>query len=220
MTETLEKKRTIFPEICEKAKKRQGQSYRKGKYTRATSYGNAAYVKYISFSKKTEKIANEKNLELDLERIQEEVKYDGFYLIVTSELELSDKQIRDIYRALAKIEDTFKVTKSILNTKPVHGWSVSHIKRHFLVWFVALCLIRMLQRKLGDKYSPDQIIEALRKYRCVKMTTNYYTVVHKDPIINEIGDAFGLDMDFKNKTRKNFTAQVKETKLHYKILRN
>lgn len=69
MTETLEKKRTIFPEICEKAKKRQGQSYRKGKYTRATSYGNAAYVKYISFSKKTEKIANEKNLELDLERI-------------------------------------------------------------------------------------------------------------------------------------------------------
>ena len=141
-------------------------------------------------------------------------------MIVTSELELSDQQIRDIYRALAKIEDTFKVTKSILNTKPVHGWSVSHIKRHFLVWFVALCLIRMLQRKLGDKYSPDQIIEALRKYRCVKMTTNYYTVVHKDPIINEIGDAFGLDMDFKNKTRKNFTAQVKETKLHYKILRN
>ena len=51
---------------------------------------------------------NGRNLELDEEKIAEEAKYDGYYSIVTSELNLSDTEIRNIYRGLARIEDSLR----------------------------------------------------------------------------------------------------------------
>lgn len=174
-----------------------------GKYTRATSYGAAAYVKNIRFNKSTGEIANASELSIDEDLIREEEKYDGFYSIVTSELEFSDKKIRDVYRGLARIEDTFKVTKSSLNARPAFVWTPEHIQGHFLICFLALVVMRLLERKLGDRYSVDRIIEALKNYRCLQISTNYYRVSHKKPLVDEIGKAFGIDMGFVNITRRD-----------------
>ncbi|MDD4753752.1 MAG: transposase [Desulfitobacteriaceae bacterium] len=76
-------------------------------------------MKDLSFIKETGEIADEKNLSLDLKKIAEEEKYDGYYSIVTSEKELSDKEIRDIYRGLWKIEESFKIIKSEFKTRPI-----------------------------------------------------------------------------------------------------
>ena len=58
-------------------------------------------------------------LSLKLDKIQEEEKFDGYYSIVTSEKNLSEKKLRDIYKGLWKIEKTFKITKSELETRPI-----------------------------------------------------------------------------------------------------
>ncbi len=68
------------------------------KYDKVTSAGSAAYVLNISFSKDTGEIVDGKALELDLEKIKEEEKYDGYYSIVTSELKMPDMEMREIYR--------------------------------------------------------------------------------------------------------------------------
>ena len=140
---------------------------------------------------------------LDEALIEEEEKYDGYYSIVTSELELSDKEIRDIYRGLARIEDTFKVSKSSIKARPVHVWNPEHIQAHFLTCYLALMVIRLLEKKLDNRYS-DDILDALRNYRCAPLDANYHRVTHKDPLIDEIGEAFGLDMDFKTRPKKFF----------------
>ena len=82
------------------------------KYDRVTSAGSAAYILNIAFDKSTGEIVDGKNLELNLTKIREEAKYDGYYSIVTSELNMSDFEMRDVYHGLSKIEETFKISKT------------------------------------------------------------------------------------------------------------
>jgi hypothetical protein len=85
------------------------------KYNRATSYGAARYVKNIEYDKKTgEIITSKKRPVFDEARLREEEKFDGYYAIVTSELDKADEEIIDIYRGLWRIEESFKITKGDL----------------------------------------------------------------------------------------------------------
>lgn len=173
-----------------------------GNYTKATSYGAAAYVKNIVFDKKTGEIKTDKQLSLDIEKIEEEAKYDGYYSIVTSEKELSDQEIRKIYRGLIEIENTFKVTKSNLETRPVYVWTPKHIEAHFLTCFVALVLIRLLEKKLNNKYTVKEIIKSLRNYNCIHIDKNIYQFLSRDKVIEEIETVFDIDLSKKYKKRE------------------
>ena len=114
------------------------------KYDKVTSAGSAAYVKNIAFDKTTGEIVEGQILELDEEKIREQELYDGYYSIVTSELELTDLEMREIYRGLAKIEETFKISKSDFRSRPVYVSTNEHIDAHFSTCFTALVLIRLL----------------------------------------------------------------------------
>ena len=89
-------------------------------------------------------------LSLKLDKIQEEEKFDVYYSIVTSEKNLSDKELRDIYKGLWKIEKTFKITKSELETRPIFVWTEESIEAHFLSCFIALLIIRLLEKNFKD----------------------------------------------------------------------
>ena len=97
------------------------------KYDRVTSKGSASYVKNIAFDKSTGEIIEGRSLELDIEKIREEEKYDGYYSIVTSELKMADEEMRRVYRGLAKIEDSFKITKTFFESRPVYVRTNDHI---------------------------------------------------------------------------------------------
>ena len=134
-----------------------------GNYTRATSYGAAGYVNNIKFDKKTGAISDGCELSLNQEKIDEDAKYDGYYSIVTSEEHLSDIELRNIYRGLAKIEETFKITKSEFNARPINVRLVDHIDAHFLVCFISLVIIRLLQSEINNKYTIKNILEKIKK---------------------------------------------------------
>lgn len=53
-------------------------------------------------------------------------------MLLTSEMETSDDEIIDMYRGLWRIEESFKVTKSELEARPVYVWTKEHIEAHFL----------------------------------------------------------------------------------------
>lgn len=180
-----------------------------GGYTKATSYGAAGYVKNIKFNKTTGEVETDKDLSLDLEVIKEEEKYDGYYSIVTSEIELSDQKIRNIYRGLIKIEDTFKVTKSNLESRPVYVWTLEHIEAHFLTCFVGLVIIRLLEQRLHNKYSVEKILQALREYNCVNIDKNMYQFIYYDEIIKDIEEAFNVNLSKKYRSRKEIRTLLK-----------
>lgn len=171
------------------------------KYDKVTSAGSAAYVKNIAFDKTTGEIVEGQILELDEEKIREQELYDGYYSIVTSELELTDLEIREIYRGLAKIEETFKISKSDFRSRPVYVSTNEHIDAHFSTCFTALVLIRLLQAKLGHIYPVGRILDSLRKYNCTKIDTGLYQFLYFDEVIKSCGEVFHKDLNNKYRTQ-------------------
>jgi transposase len=168
-----------------------------GKYTRATSYGATAYIKNIKFVKSTGEIPDGLDLSLDIKKIEKESKFDGYYSIVTSEIELSDKEIRDVYRGLWKIEESFRIMKSEFNTRPIYHRLEDRINAHFLVCFVSLLIMRILELKLNHDYSAGMIRESIKKYGCSHLDQNHYLFDYRDDIIKSIEKEFGFDLGKK-----------------------
>jgi transposase len=170
------------------------------KYSRATSYGVAGYVNNLKFVKSTGEIADTNDLSINLNRIEEEEKYDGYYSIVTSEEHLSDIEIRNIYRGLSKIEETFKVTKSGLEARPVWVSRKEHIESHFLTCFIALVLVRLLEKRLDNKYPYQSIIDSIRNYTSANIEHDIYMQSFKNEVIDDIEQEFNINLSKKYKT--------------------
>lgn len=92
------------------------------KYNKSTSYGAAKYIKNLTFDSKTGEILESarQSLTFDKEKLREEEKFDGYYAIVTSEYKESSEKIIEMYRVLWRIEESFKITKSNFETRPVY----------------------------------------------------------------------------------------------------
>jgi len=168
------------------------------KYSKATTYGAAKYVKNLEFNEETGEILEGKQLPyFDYDKLAEEEKYDGYYAIVTSELKMSDEEIIDTYRGLWEIEETFRITKSTLETRPVYVSREDRINSHFLTCFISLVILRLLQKKTNQQYSTGRIIECLNKISCSYEQDNLYLFDYRSEISDAIGDACGIDFTRK-----------------------
>lgn len=179
------------------------------KYDKVTSAGSGAYVQNIAFDRTTGEIVEGRELVLDEAKIAEEEKYDGYYSIVTSELKMSDREMRETYRGLARIEETFKISKTEFESRPVFVWTNEHIEGHFATCFTALVLIRLLQAKLGSRYPVGKMIESLRKYKCTQIGSTLYQFVYYDEILRECGKIFGLELNNRYRTREQLRRLLK-----------
>ncbi len=184
-----------------------------GNYTRATSYGAAKYVKKVDFDKETgEILTSSSELDINEELIREEELLDGYYVLVTSEMDEPDEKIIDMYRGLWKIEESFKLTKSELEARPVYVWTQEHIEAHFLTCFVALTLTRILEMKLENKYSSGRIIESLTKSECSLLQQNYYHFDYYDEVLKDIGKVTGIDFSKRIRTLGDIKQELADTK--------
>ncbi|MCL4462280.1 MAG: transposase [Firmicutes bacterium] len=131
------------------------------------------------------------------DKLAQEELYDGYYAIVTSELEMSDVEVIDTYRGLWEIEETFKVTKATLETRPVYVSREDRIGAHFLACFIALVIIRLIHKKLNRCYSVEKIIECLNKIACSHEQDNLYMFDYRSKISDAISSNFGIDFTRK-----------------------
>jgi transposase len=116
------------------------------------------YQKYIAT------IGENRVIGLDGERIEQDALWDGYYGMQCSETNLDATIVIDAYQQLWKIEDSFRVLKSTMRTRPIFHWTPKRIKGHFVVCFIAFVLERALERKLkANKIaaSPEKIKEAI-----------------------------------------------------------
>ena len=120
-------------------------------------------------------------------------------MLLTSEMETSDDEIIDMYRGLWRIEESFKVTKSELEARPVYVWTKEHIEAHFLTCFVALTIARILENKLERKYSIGTILESLSNAKCSLIQQNYYLFDYYDEVLKDIERV--TDIDFGKRIR-------------------
>ena len=184
-----------------------------GSYTRATSYGAAKYVKKIDYDKDTGEILTSSSiLDIDEDLIKEEEALDGYYMLLTSEMDTPDDKIIDMYRGLWRIEESFKITKSELEARPVYVWTREHIEAHFLTCFVALTISRILEMKLEHKYSTERIIDSLSRAECSLLQQNYYVFDYYDEVLKDIGNVTNIDFSKRIRTLGEIKQVIADSK--------
>ena len=187
-----------------------------GSYTRATSYGAAKYVKKVDYDKDTGEILTASSiLDIDEDLIREEEALDGYYMLLTSEMDTPDDKIIDMYRGLWRIEESFKITKSELEARPVYVWTREHIEAHFLTCFVALTISRILEMKLEHKYSAGRIIDSLSRAECSLLQQNYYVFDYYDEVLKDIGNVTNIDFSKRIRTLGEIKQVIADSKKNF-----
>ena len=180
-----------------------------GNYTRNTTYGAAGYINNIAFDKKTGEVVDGLDLSLNIKKIEEEELYDGYYAIVTSEENLTDLELRNIYKGLTKIEETFKITKSEFKARPINVRLEDHIDALFLICFISLVIIRILQAESNNKYSLKQLLEKIKNFECTHESGNLYKFIKYKPEIQYLNRIFNINFDNKYLTREQIKKILK-----------
>ena len=176
----------------------------------SNSFGIKKYFKKVKIDKKTGEVLKGKDMYLfNQEKYERDLALDGYYTIVTNNLELHPFDIIKHYRQLSKIEESFKVTKTDLEGRPVYVWKESHIKGHFLTCYLALLFYRILQLKLDNKYPVHQIKEALRKANCIEITQGIYKMIPSTPLFYELSSHFNKDFGYQFMTVGDIKKQIK-----------
>ena len=107
------------------------------------------FIKTVDIDKETGEVIHPEKVIVFLdEKLKKYKETMGFYSIVTSEIEEDDREIINRYHGLSRIEDSFRIIKSDLEGRPIYVWTEEHIKAHFLICFIALTIIRIIQYKI------------------------------------------------------------------------
>ena len=166
------------------------------RYSKKEAGGALRYVKNVEYNKETGECINTTRIPyLDLDKIAEDEKYDGYYAIITSEVNMPDHEVVRTYHGLWEIERSFRITKSNLKSRPVYVSLEQRIEGHFLTCYIALLILRLLGKRLGGKYTPEQIIESLKRYQSCLVKDNVFRLTYYDPLIRDIGDALNLTLN-------------------------
>ena len=153
---------------------------------------SAKYISVKTVDKDGKKV--KAGISLDQAKINEDMKLAGYNMIVTSETDMSPADIYNTYHRLWKIEESFRITKSFLDARPVYVQKRETIYGHFLVCYLALFLLRILEIKcFKNKVNTYDIISFIRDFRVVKKDDNTYINLSRNRDANEkIKKATGL----------------------------
>lgn len=175
----------------------------------------AKYVKGIQYDRESgEVIECGKRLYFDEDRLAKEEALDGYYVIITSEVEREDDEIIEMYRGLWEIEESFKIVKSCFGLRPVYVRREDSIEAHFLVCFIALLIMRLLDRRLEYRFPIPRIIEDLKSASASRLEDNLWLFDYRQGSINDIYDLLGIDLRRKYMRTSEIRSLVAATKEH------
>jgi transposase len=147
-------------------------------------------------------------LSLNEEKIGRDLGLMGYYTLLTSELDMDEHEIIDKYHGLSRIEDSFRVIKSDLEGRPVYVRSPRHINAHFLICFIALTMIRLLQHKVLKNEGKvtnsvrnwemgipaGRLKDTLSGFMADAIPGGYYRLTKADGNLARLADAIGVDV--------------------------
>ncbi len=178
----------------------------------------------------------------DQEKVDEDEKLDGYYLIETNlagkgwfedtlpfkegeecrwredwgmlqlNKELTELGIVDIYGGLWKIEESFRIMKSDLSIRPVFVSSKKSIEGHFLICFLSLFVVRMIEKFIGRKYTMNALLRALRLFGMNDIGYDVYSITYYSQILTDLNLSLGLNFNQRVYERKDLKRCFGETR--------
>lgn len=149
---------------------------------------------------------------LNEEMIEKEQMYDGFYAVVT-DLDDDPEKIIAINKRRWQIEECFRIMKTEFKTRPVYLSRSDSIKAHFLTCFLALLVYRILENKLSNKYTVEQIVETLRNMNLTELEGHGYIPSYtRTDITDDLHELFGFRTDMQILKKAKLRSIIKDTK--------
>ena len=150
---------------------------------------------------------------LDEERIREEAMYDGFYAVVTN-LEDAPSEIIKINKRRWEIEENFRIMKSDFEARPVYVQRDDRIKAHFLTCYISLLVYRLLEKKLGEEFTCNQILETLREMNMTLLSkdSGYIPAYKRTKLTDALHNTFKFRTDFEFITKSSMRSIISNTK--------
>lgn len=149
---------------------------------------------------------------LDQNRIDNEMKYDGFYAVCTN---LED-DVSDIIRINQKrweIEECFRIMKTEFKARPVYLSRRDRITAHFTTCFTALVIYRMLEKKLENRFTCEEIIRTLRDMNMmIAPGEGYIPTYTRTDLTDALHGAFGFRTDYQITSQKNMRKILNQTR--------
>ncbi|MBQ4122750.1 IS1634 family transposase, partial [bacterium] len=141
-------------------------------------------------------VADKKVLSLNQSAIDNEAMFDGFYAVCTT-LEDDISDIIKVNKRRWEIEESFRILKSDFKARPVYLKRDDRIKAHFTTCFLSLLIYRILEHKLEEKYSSNQIISTLRNMNFFKIAGSGYAPTY---MRTDLTDALHKTFNFRTDT--------------------
>ena len=140
---------------------------------------------------------------LDEEKIAEEARYDGVYAVCTDLLDDDVSPILKVSEGRWQIEECFRIMKTEFEARPAYVRLEDRIKAHFLTCFLALLVYRILEKKLGDRYTCEEILKTLREMNFADIEEQgYMPVYRRTRLTDELHDVCGIRTDYQFITRQ------------------
>lgn len=157
-------------------------------------------------------IASKKVFSLNTTAIEKEEEFDGFYAVCTT-LEDDISEIIKINKRRWEIEESFRILKTDFKARPVYLKRDDRIKAHFTTCFLSLLIYRILEHKLDEKYSTNEIIKNLQDMNSLKINgIGYKQIYSKSEITTDLNDKFKLNIDQNFISLQNMKKILKESK--------
>ena len=120
--------------------------------------------------------------------------------------------IVEMYHGLWKIEQTFRVTKSELDARPVYVSREDRISSHFLTCFISLLIVRILEHELNHEHSSEQIITSMRKANVVELNSTTFKTLYYDKVLQRLKETMNIDFGMNLYTREAIRRMLAKTK--------
>ena len=158
-------------------------------------------------------IAGKKVCELDLDKIRDEEKYDGFYAVITN-LEDDICGILKINRQRWEIEENFRIMKTDFGARPVYVRREDRIKAHFLTCYISLLVYRLLEKKVGNNYTCNEILSTLRSMQVTLLSkeSGYIPSYRRTDLTDDLHKVFGFHTDYEFISKSAMRSIIKSTK--------
>lgn len=179
-------------------------------------YGDSIkYVNFTSIDKEGEVVKSIPSL--NQEKIDEDLSFAGYNLLVTSEINKSAQDIYNTYHGLWRIEESFRVMKTYLEARPVYLQNKESIYSHFTICYMALTILRLIELKVfNDELPIGQIIEFIRNYNITEtLEGSFINNATKSNTLSIIQKRYGLSKLDNIQLRKKDVENILTSELFF-----
>ena len=189
----------------------------KPKKNRKNPNDPARFIRKTSVTENGE-IADSAFWEMDQDVIDREEMYDGFYA-VTTDMESDVSEIIAINKRRWQIEECFRIMKTEFEARPVYLQLDDRIKAHFLICFLSLLVYRILETKLGNRYTVEETLDTIRNMNvCEIQGYGYIPTYKRTDLTDDLHERFGFRTDTEIIRKSKMREMINKSKTKKKLL--